>query len=214
MPSLSLLAEAFEAENVQGYLHKAAGGVTDGMVLTHGAGGNCETPLLIAISEAFQNAGVTVLRCNLPFRQRRPTGPPRPSDAASDRAGLRSAVDALKGIVSRRITLSGVSYGGRQASILAANEPQLVDALMLLSYPLHPPGKPMELRTAHFLELRTWTLFVQGSKDPFGSIPEMEDSLRAIPAPHALIVVEGAGHELKRGRFDLDRLINAYQRFK
>ena len=85
---------------------------------------------------------------------------------------------------------------------------------MLLSYPLHPPGKPTELRTAHFLELRTWTLFVQGSKDPFGSIPEMEDSLRAIPAPHALIVVEGAGHELKRGRFDLDRLINAYQRFK
>jgi len=214
MSSLSLPAEAFEAENVQGYLHKAAGGVSDGMVLTHGAGGNCETPLLIAISEAFQNAGVTVLRCNLPFRQRRPTGPPRPSDAASDRAGLRSAVDALKGIVSGRITLSGVSYGGRQASILAANEPQLVDALMLLSYPLHPPGKPTELRTAHFLELRTWTLFVQGSKDPFGSIPEMEDSLRAIPATHALIVVEGAGHELKRGRFDLDRLINAYQRFK
>ena len=214
MPSLSLPAEAFEAENVQGYLHKAAGGVTDGMVLTHGAGGNCETPLLIAISEAFQNAGVTVLRCNLPFRQRRPTGPPRPSDAASDRAGLRSAVDALKGIVGGRVTLSGVSYGGRQASILAANESQLVDALMLLSYPLHPPGKPMELRTAHFLELRTWTLFVQGSKDPFGSIPEMEDSLRAIPATHALIVVEGAGHDLKRGRFDLDRLINAYQRFK
>jgi predicted alpha/beta-hydrolase family hydrolase len=214
MPSLSLPAEAFEAENVQGQLHKAAGDVTDGMVLTHGAGGNCETPLIIAISEAFQNAGVTVLRCNLPFRQRRPTGPPRPSDAASDRAGLRSAVDALKGIVSRRITLSGVSYGGRQASILAANDPQLVDALMLLSYPLHPPGKPTELRTAHFSELRTWTLFVQGSRDPFGSIPEMEDSLRAIPAPHALIVVEGAGHELKRGRFDLDRLINAYQRFK
>jgi hypothetical protein len=66
MPSLSLPTEAFEAENVQGYLHKAAGGVTEGMVLTHGAGGNCETPLLIAISEAFQNTGVTVLRCNLP----------------------------------------------------------------------------------------------------------------------------------------------------
>ena len=101
---------------------------------THGAGGNCETPLLVAISDAFQSAGVSVLRCNLPFRQRRPTGPPGPSDAARDRAGLQSAVAALKGIVSGRITLSGVSYGGRQASILATNEPQLVDALMLLSY--------------------------------------------------------------------------------
>ncbi len=114
---------------MRGYLHKAAGGVGDGMVLTHGTGGNCETPLLVAISEAFQNAGVTVLRCDLPFRQRRFTGPPGPADAARDRAGLRSAVAALKGIVSGRITLSGVSYGGRRASILAANEPQLVDAL-------------------------------------------------------------------------------------
>ncbi len=214
MSSSPLHVEAFEAENVRGCLHKASGGVGDGMVLTHGAGGNCETPLLVAISEAFQKAGVSVLRCNLPFRQRRPTGPPRPSDAAGDRAGLKSAIAALKAIVSGGITLSGVSYGGRQASLLAANEPQLVDALQLLSYPLHPPGKPTELRTAHFSELRTRAIFVHGSKDPFGSIPEMEESLRAIPVPHALIVVEGAGHDLKRGRFDLDRLVNAYRLFK
>ena len=205
MPS----SHTFEAENVSGCLHKAAGGAGDGMALTHGAGGNCGTPLLIALSEAFQGAGVTVLRCNLPFRQRRPTGPPGPGDAARDRAGLKSAVGALKGFIGGRITLAGVSYGGRQASLLAADEPHLVDALMLLSYPLHPPGKPTELRTAHFSKLRTRALFVQGSRDPFGSIPEMEESLRAIPAPHALIVVEGAGHELKRGRFDLARLIAA-----
>ncbi len=204
MPSSPLNVEAFEAENVHGYLHKAFGGVGDGMVLTHGAGGNCESPLLVAISEAFQNASVTVLRYNLPFRQRRPTGPPRPSDAAGDRAGLKSAVAALKRLVGGRITLSGVSYGGRQASILAANEPDLVEALMLFSYPLHPPGKPTELRTAHFSELRRRSLFVHGSKDSFGSIPEVENALRAIPAAHALVVVEGAGHDLKRGRFDFD----------
>jgi uncharacterized protein len=190
---------------VRGRLHQASG-AGDGMVLTHGAGGNCEAPLLIAIAEAFQSAGVTVLRCNLPFRQRRPAGPPRPSDAAADRAGLKSAVASLRTMVSGRIALAGVSYGGRQASMLAADEPEFVDALMLLSYPLHPPGKPAELRTAHFPDLRTRALFVQGSRDPFGSIPELEASLRAIPAPHALIVVEGAGHELKRGRFDLDRM--------
>ena len=214
MPSSPLNVEAFEAENVHGYLHKAIGGVDDGMVLTHGAGGNCESPLLVAISEAFQNAGVTVLRCNLPFRQRRPKGPPRPSDAADDRAGLKVAVAALRKLVGGRITLSGVSYGGRQASILAANEPDLVDALMLFSYPLHPPGKPTELRTAHFSELRTRSLFVHGSKDSFGSISEMENALRAIPAAHALVVVEDAGHDLKRGRFDFDPVMRADLRLR
>jgi predicted alpha/beta-hydrolase family hydrolase len=208
---LSPPGQAFEAETVRGYLHKAAAG-DDGMVLTHGAGGNCETPLLVAMAGAFQDAGVSVLRCNLAFRQKRPGGPPRPSDAAGDRASLRSAVTALRTMISGRITLSGVSYGGRQASILAAEEPQLVDALMLLSYPLHPPGKPADLRTAHFPDLRTPVLFVQGSRDPFGSISELEDSLSAISAAHALIVVQGAGHELKRGRFDLDRVISALRR--
>ena len=131
MSSSPLPIEAFDAENVHGYLHKASGSVGDGMVLTHGAGGNCGTPLLIKISEAFQNNGVTVLRCNLPFRQRRSTGPPRPSDAADDRAGLKAAVAALRRLAGGRVRLSGVSYGGRQASILAANEPDLVDALTL-----------------------------------------------------------------------------------
>ncbi len=112
-------------------------------------------------------------------------------------------------IVALQITLSGVSYGGRQASILAANGPDLVDALMLFSYSLHPPGKPTELRTAHFSELRTRSLFVHGSKDSFGSISEMENAVRAIPAPHTLLVVEGAGHDLKRGRFDFDPIIRA-----
>jgi uncharacterized protein len=195
----------FEAEGVRGYLHKSAT-AGDGMALTHGAGGNANSPLLVAVAEAFQNAGVTVLRCDLPFRQQRPSGPPRPADSPKDRAGLRAAVAALRKIVSGRVFLSGQSYGGRQSSMLAADEPELVEALMLLSYPLHPPGKPAELRTAHFPRLRTRTLFVQGSHDPFGSIEEMERAVKMVPAPHGLTVVEGAGHDLKRGRFDLSAL--------
>jgi predicted alpha/beta-hydrolase family hydrolase len=195
----------FEADGVRGYLHKSMS-AGDAMALTHGAGGNANSPLLLAVADAFQNAGVTVLRCDLPFRQQRPSGPPRPGDAAKDRAGLRAAVAVLRRVVSGRIFLSGQSYGGRQASMLAADEPELVEALMLLSYPLHPPGKPTELRTAHFPRLRTRTLFVQGSYDPFGSIEEMERAVTMIPAPHKLTVVEGAGHDLKRGRFDLGAL--------
>ncbi len=195
----------FEAEGVRGYLHKSMSS-GDGMALTHGAGGNANSPLLLAVAEAFQTTGVTVLRCDLPFRQQRPSGPPRPGDSAKDRAGLRAAVAALRNIVSGRVFLSGQSYGGRQASMLAADEPELVEALMLLSYPLHPPGKPAELRTAHFPRLRTRTLFVQGSRDPFGSIEEMERAVKMIPAPHRLTVIEGVAHDLKRGRFDLSAL--------
>ncbi|MBV8106546.1 MAG: alpha/beta hydrolase [Hyphomicrobiales bacterium] len=198
----------FEAEGVRGYLHKSMS-AGDGMALTHGAGGNANSPLLLAAADAFQHAGVTVLRCDLPFRQQRPSGPPRPGDSAKDRAGLRAAVAALRKIVSGRIFLSGQSYGGRQASMLAADEPDLVEALMLLSYPLHPPGKPAELRTAHFPRLRTRALFVQGSRDPFGSIEEIGAAVTMIPAPHRLTVVEGAGHDLKRGQFDLGILTGA-----
>ena len=203
----STSSSRFEAEGVRGFLHKAADGAGDGMVLTHGAGGDCNAPLLLAVADAFRSAGVTVLRCDLPYRQQRPSGPPRPGDAAKDRAGLRSAVAALRGVVSGRIFLAGQSYGGRQASMLAADEPELVEALLLLSYPLHPPGKPAEMRTAHFPKLRTRALFVQGSRDPFGSIDELNAALTMIPAPHTLIVVEGAGHDLRRGRFDLDALV-------
>lgn len=192
----------FETEGVQGYLHRADG-AGDGMVLTHGAGGNCNAPLLLVVAAAFQASGVTVLRCDLPFRQQRPSGPPRPADSAKDREGLIAAVAALRAIVRGRVTLAGQSYGGRQASKLGAEEPGLVEGLMLLSYPLHPPGKPAQLRTAHFPQLRTRAMFVQGSNDPFGSIEELQAALTLIPATHTLTVVEGAGHDLRRGKFDL-----------
>ncbi len=195
----------FEVEGVRGHLHRV-GGAVDGMVLTHGAGDNCNAPLLLAVANAFQSAGVTVLRCDLPFRQQRPSGPPRPAGSAKDREGLRAAVAALRPAVSGRITLAGQSYGGRQASMLAAEEPELVEGLLLLSYPLHPPGEPGQLRTAHPPQLRTRAMFIQGSKYPFGEIEEMQAALTLIPAIHTLTVVDGAGHDLKRGTFDLSVL--------
>ena len=160
-------AIAFEEGGIRGFLHRAEGG--PGLVLTHGAGGNCRMPLLIAAAEAFVAAGVTVLLIDLPFRQRRPTGPPSPSGAAADRAGLREATTAMRRIVGGPVFLGGQSYGGRQATMLAAEEPGVAETLLLFSYPLHPPGKPERLRTEHFPRLRTPALFVSGANDPFGS---------------------------------------------
>jgi hypothetical protein len=80
--------------------------------------------------------------------------------------------------------------------MLAAEQPGLVDCLLLLSYPLHPPQRPGELRTSHFANLKTPTLFVHGTRDGFGSIAEMEAALALIAAPTELMRIEGAGHEL------------------
>jgi len=125
------------------------------------------------LARAFEAAGHVVLRCDLPFRQQRPAGPPFPAMAARDREGLRLAVQAARQIAGGRIFLGGHSYGGRQSTILAASDPGVADALLLLSYPLHPPRKPEELRTAHFPDLRTPSLFVHGARDPFGSVEKM-----------------------------------------
>lgn len=194
---------------VRGFLHVPISPCGDGLVLTHGAGSNCQSPLLIALATEFCSAGLTVLRCDLPFRQLRPHGPPPRGSAERDQQGLEAAVASLRQLVPGRIFLGGHSYGGRQATMLAASETALADGLLLLSYPLHPPRHPTELRTAHFPKLRTPALFVQGSRDGFGSIDEVTLALRSIAASTRLLPIEGAGHELmtKRNRIELPRVV-------
>ncbi len=167
------------------------------IVLTHGAGANCRTPLLIKVAEALCSEGALVLRSDMAFRRRRPFGPPSPHTSTEDRAGLREAVSRLRALVTGPVYLGGHSYGGRQASMLAAEEPGLADGLLLLSYPLHPPEKPQQLRTAHFPSLRTAAIFIHGTKDPFGTPGELHAALALIPARTHLIEVERAGHDLK-----------------
>jgi hypothetical protein len=107
------------------------------------------------------------------------------------------------------VFLGGHSYGGRQASILSAAEPGLADRLLLLSYPLHPPQRPSELRTGHFPDLKTPTLFVHGTRDGFGSIDELAGALKLIPARTELLAITGAGHELmtKRNRDEMSKIV-------
>ncbi|HEX4112694.1 MAG TPA: alpha/beta family hydrolase, partial [Stellaceae bacterium] len=178
-----------EENSVVGFLHRPARADGRGLVLTHGAGGNCRAPLLAACADSFAAAGVTVLRCDLAFRLKRASGPPHPAGAAADRAGLRAAVAWLHGLVAGPIWLGGHSYGGRQAAMLAAETPDIAAGLLLLSYPLHPPAKPEQLRTAHFPALRTPAVFVSGDKDPFGTLAELQAAIAAIPAPTRLIAI-------------------------
>ena len=181
---------------VRGFLHSPATANGHALILTHGAGSDCNAPLLAAIAETFAGHGYLVLRCDLPFRQERRTGPPFPGNAERDRAGLRNAVAVLRKTVTGRIFLGGHSYGGRQSTLLCAAESDLVSGLLLLSYPLHPPRKPEQRRIQHLPNLSTPSLFVHGTRDPFGSVEEMTNALRLVPAKTELMGVEGAGHDL------------------
>jgi predicted alpha/beta-hydrolase family hydrolase len=181
---------------VRGLVHLSENTNGDALILTHGAGSNCNAPLLVALSEAFATEGYAVLRCDLPFRQERRSGPPSPGNAERDRAGLRNAVAAMRQHISGRVFLGGHSYGGRQSTMLCAGEPDLVAGLLLLSYPLHPPRKPDQLRTQHLPNLRTRSLFVHGTRDPFGSVEEIEEARKLVPARTELLKVDGAGHDL------------------
>ncbi len=174
----------------------------DVLLLTHGAGSHCESPLLVAVSTAFAERGVQVVRFNLAFRRARPTGPPSPSDRTRDLACIRDEVGMIRETFAPdRLFLGGHSYGGRLASMAAAEDPGLADALLLLGYPLHPPRKPEALRTAHFDSIVTPGCFVSGTRDPFGSRAEFALAFRGLRASHLGAYVEGAGHELaKAGR--------------
>jgi predicted alpha/beta-hydrolase family hydrolase len=181
---------------VRGSIHRPGQNAGDGLILTHGAGSSSNTSLLIALAEAFADAGFTILRFDLPFRQLRKFGPPRPGDAERDREGLKNAVAAVRKLGCERVFLGGHSYGGRQATMLCAEQRDLVSGLLLFSYPLHPPRKPAQLRVQHLPQLQVPALFVHGTRDPFGSIEEMESALKMIPARTELLRVDGAGHDL------------------
>ncbi len=208
--------EPVEDVGVRGFLHHPAEENGEGIVLTHGAGANCRSNLLISLASAFCDHGFHVLRFDLPFRQLRPTGPPIRGSASRDQRGIELVVKSMRKLVKGRVFAGGHSYGGRQTSMVAASNPSMADGLVLLSYPLHPPQKPDQLRTEHFPSLRTPSLFVHGSRDGFGTLEEISEATEAVAAPRELLPVVGAGHELlsKKNAEELpSRIVEAFVAF-
>lgn len=175
-------------------------------VLAHGAGGTRTSPILRAYADELTDRGFVVARIDLPYRQRRPKGPPAPSTAAADRDGIRMACTMFRTEAPGALVVGGHSYGGRQTSMLLAEHPDLADAVLLSSYPLHPPGKPDRLRIDHLPSLRTPTVVVHGSTDPFATAAELADAVALIDAPTRVVEIERAGHDLRPDRRPVARL--------
>ena len=199
---------------VVGFIHEPEGEAIGGLVLTHGAGANCGSELLVKLAAELAGVGWAVLRCDLPFRQKRRFGPPSPAQAPADQEGLRAALREMRSRIQGPVFLGGHSYGGRQASIVAAESGKELAGLLLLSYPLHPPGKAEQLRTAHFKGIETSCLFLHGTADPFASPDEMKTATALIPAKTKLLFLEGVGHDLGKGKTEIvSRIAEEFKRF-
>ncbi|HZT66257.1 MAG TPA: alpha/beta family hydrolase [Acidimicrobiales bacterium] len=169
-----------------------------GLVLTPGASAGRDQPALVAVDEAVTAAaGITVERVDFPYRR---AGRRRPDPAGVLVASVREATEGLAerlGVPTKRIVIGGRSMGGRMCSMAAA-EGLDVAGLVLISYPLHPPGRPDKLRVDHFGRLGLPCLFVSGTRDAFATFDELERETAAIPGPVELVRVEGGDHSLRR----------------
>jgi uncharacterized protein len=192
-------------DRIAGVAHRPEGTPTGVMVLTHGAGGNRESPLLQQVCDEWARRGWLAVRYNLPYRRRRPTGPPSGS-AASDRAGIVEAITVCRGLADGPLIAGGHSYGGRQTSMVVASGEISVDVLTLFSYPVHPPGKPERPRTEHLPDITVPTVFTHGTSDPFGTSAEVRDAAAMIAAAAEVVEIAGARHDLRSKSLDVAAL--------
>jgi uncharacterized protein len=196
-------------ERIAGVAHEPDDTPSGVVMLTHGAGGSRESALLQKLCDEWARRGWLAVRYNLPYRRRRPKGPPSGS-AATDRAGIVEAIAVCRDLADGPLIAGGHSYGGRQTSMVVAgcveSAAQVVDVLTLFSYPVHPPGKPERARTEHLPDIAVPTVFTHGTSDPFGTIDEVRAAAALIPAPTEIVEITGARHDLGSKTLDVPGL--------
>ncbi len=169
----------------------------EALLLTPGAGADRNQAALVAIDTALATKQLAVERMDFPYRlagRRAPDRPPVLLQAVRDGA---AALAASAGVKPSAIALGGRSMGGRICSMAVADG-LAAAALVLISYPLHPPGRPEKLRTEHFSSLHVPCLFVSGTRDTFGTPDELTRETAAISGKVTHVWVEGGDHGLRR----------------
>jgi predicted alpha/beta-hydrolase family hydrolase len=193
-----------DLEPIAGVAHEPLGTPVGVVLLTHGAGGSREAPLLARLCDEWSGRGWLAIRYNLPYRRRRPKGPPSGS-AAADQAGIVEAIEFAHTLSDGPVLAGGHSYGGRMTSMVSAQGADLA-VLVLSSYPLHPPGKPERARTEHLPDIRVPTVFTHGTADPFGTIDELTAAAALVGAPTEIVEITGARHDLNSKTLDVPAL--------
>jgi predicted alpha/beta-hydrolase family hydrolase len=198
---MSELAVAVGEAATTAILYSAPGEAHACYLMAHGAGAGQRSPFLTMFAEAISRRGIDVVTFDFLYRQQGRRLPDRRPALESCYQAVAAAVHERVPSARRALFIGGKSMGGRIATHLAAAEPQLpLAGVVLLGYPLHPPGKPHERRDEHLPEVRRPMLFVQGSRDTFGTPAELEPVLRRLSPPGELHVVDGGDHSFKVAR--------------
>jgi predicted alpha/beta-hydrolase family hydrolase len=167
-------------------------GVT--LILGHGAGADQTSGFIVEFATALAARGIDIVTFNFLYTER---GRRIPDPNALLEACFRSVIEAVRRRIPAKLAIGGKSMGGRIASQIAAAGAGEMAGLVFLGYPLHPPGRPDRLRATHLLDVRTPMLFVQGSRDAFGTPAELQPMVERLEPPADLYVVEGGDHSFK-----------------
>jgi len=164
------------------------------LILGHGAGAGQTSGFIVEFAAALAARGIDIVTFNFLYAEH---GRRVPDPNARLEACFRAVIEAVRRRNSATLAIGGKSMGGRIASQVAAGDAGELAGLVFLGYPLHPPGKPERLRTAHLHDVRAPMLFVQGSRDAFGTPSELQPIITRIEPPADLYVVEGGDHSFR-----------------
>ena len=194
------MSEGFRLETPKGEVSAAwhdGGKGASALVVAHGAGAGMGHPFMEGFADAVAAGGVSALRFNFPYIEKGRRSPGSPKDAIAAYTAAVEAATARSG--GRPVFGGGKSYGGRMASMAAA-EGVPAAGLVFLGYPLHPPGKPEQIRDEHLYGLSQPMLFLQGTKDPFAKPDVLRRVLKKLGSRATYVPFEGAGHSFERSR--------------
>lgn len=167
-------------------------------VFAHGAGAGENHPFMVAFARELAAHAVDVVTFNFPYMEAKRKVPDRAPILESSFRDIIAEARALSGLRSHALFIGGKSMGGRMATHLAAQGVDDLRGVIALGYPLHPPGKPEQLRVAHLLQIRVPTLIVQGERDAFGTPIELAPHVQSMPGGTTVHVVAGGDHSLNR----------------
>src|SRR6185312_15211715 len=196
------MSERFRIETPRGGVSAAwhdGGKRTSALVVAHGAGAGMDYPFIAGFCEELATAGISALRSNFPYLEAGRRSPGSPRDATAAFVAAFDAATTRTG--GRPVFAGGKSYGGRMASMAAADGMPAA-GLVFLGYPLHAPGRSDQVRDAHLYELTQPMLFLQGTKDPFADPDVLRGVLRTLGTRATYVPFEGAGHSFERSRKD------------